>query len=122
MQNNTPRQMGSSSPSKRFEHRHPGFFDKNKISNNRVRRERLDKVLETKFSNDQIALERQCETHVAKGGPAAASLGIKQGSSVVDQQSLIGHRHGKMLDRLKTLKSTAELETKVIMQQTRVLQ
>ena len=50
----------SVSPSKRaVEISRPGFFDKNHIGNNRVKRERMDKVFETKFATGSLQLEKQ---------------------------------------------------------------
>ena len=62
-----------------------GFFDKNQIGHNRVKRERMDKVFETKFATGSLQLEKQQASQVTKGGVVAASLGLKAGSGKADK-------------------------------------
>lgn len=101
-------------------HKKPSeFLDIDKVEKNRIRIERIQNVLETQFEKDRTNLERGLRTQV-KGGTRAfrnASLGLGtndslKGGSSFNNQAMVGHKQGQMLERLKVMKSLADTDQK----------
>ena len=96
------------------------FLNKDTIDKTRLRRERREKVLEAQFESGNQTLDRALKSQVQRGispinfrhAHGGVILGSHDNGSIMvsekQDSTLMGHRQGNMLERLKVMKNLAD--------------